>query len=86
MTEVAGRLRQLGSSPIVSIACDPEDGASPTLPLLLRIPLLDVVLRTDHEIPICVRTYVSFVMDEVLWYPILLCLAKMVILGLRCMA
>ena len=41
-----GRLRQLGSSPIVSIACDPEDAALPTLPLLLRIPLLDVVLRT----------------------------------------
>ena len=32
-----GRLRELGSSPIVSIACDPEDGASPKLPLLLRI-------------------------------------------------
>ena len=42
----AGRLRQLGSSPIVSIAYDPEDGASPTPPLLLRIPLLEVVLRT----------------------------------------
>ena len=41
---------QLGSYPIVSIAYDPEDGASPTLPLLLRIPLLDVYWELDHAI------------------------------------
>ena len=41
---------------------------TPPLRLLLISRL--VVLRLDHEILICVRPYVWFLMDDVLWYPI----------------